>query len=116
MQLRLDIICPFHQQREVIALTESYSVDFSGEVPCGAEAGRGGQATLYIALTGGEVKELRLVESPLLFRLYRDSDPRPERALSAERLKASPKQSARRRAGLGKGASTPRLRSRLGPG
>ena len=114
MQLRLDIICPFHQHQEVLTLPESYSVDFSGEVPCGAERH---QATLYIALTVGEVKELRLVESPLLFRLYQDTDPRPERALSAERLRASPKQPARRRADLGKAASTPLLRSRrLGPG
>ena len=117
MQLRLDIICPFHQRQEVLTLPESYSVDFSGEVPCGAEAGRGDQATLYIALTVGEVKELRLVESPLQFHLYQDADPRPERELSAERLRASAKQPARRRAGLGKGASTPRPRSRrLGPG
>jgi hypothetical protein len=114
MQLRLEIICPFHQHLEVLTLPESYSVDFSGEVPCGAERL---QATLYIALTVGEVKELRLVKSPLLFHLYQDADPRPERELSAERLRASAKQPARRRAGLGKGASTPRPRSRrLGPG
>jgi len=72
MQLRLDIICPFHQQQEVLALTESYSVDFSGEVPCGAERH---QATLYIALTVGEVKELRLVESPLLYRIWGQDQP-----------------------------------------
>src|SRR5437899_9564913 len=51
MQLRLEIICPFHQHQEVLTLPESYSVDFSGEVPCGAERH---QATLYIALTVGE--------------------------------------------------------------
>src|SRR5207244_4306500 len=113
MQLRLEIICPFHQHQEVLTLPESYSVDFSGEVPCGAERH---QATLYIALTVGEVKELRLVESPLLFRLYKDADPRPER-VSAEPWRPSPTQPARRRADLVKGASTPRLRSRrLGPG
>src|SRR5437870_10451702 len=72
MQLRLDIICPFHQRQEVLTLPESYAVDFSGEVPCGAERF---QATLYIALTVGEVKELRVVESPLFFRIWGQDQP-----------------------------------------
>src|SRR2546425_12317200 len=65
MQLRLDIICPHHLKQEVLTLPDSYSADFSGEVPCGAEAG--GRATLYIALKVGEGKELRLVEIPFSF-------------------------------------------------
>src|SRR5439155_26350333 len=96
MQLRLEIISPFHQRQEVLTLQESIAVDFSGEVPCGTERL---QATLYIALIVGQVKELRVrvVESPLLFPHYPDADPRPERAISAERLRESPKQPARRR-------------------
>src|SRR2546425_4303868 len=74
MQLRLDIICPHHQKQEVLTLPESYSADFSGEVPCGAKAGD--HATLYIALKVGELKELRLVKIPFsngMFDLFRSS-------------------------------------------
>src|SRR5713226_9238811 len=90
MQLPLDIICPYHLAQEVLTLPESYSANFSGEVPCGDEPRGMGRATLYIALTGGEVKELGLVEiprTPMSFsELLASSDPsRPAPAGARQR-------------------------------
>ena len=60
--MRLTIICPFHKETEELTLPDSYKPNFSGEVPCGAEAPD--KAVLHLTLSGGDVAGLKTVQVP----------------------------------------------------
>ncbi len=59
--MAVTIICPFHEAREELAVPASYSSNFSGELPCGAEVSR---AILQVELQMGKVKKIALARLP----------------------------------------------------